>query len=170
MPRRSSYPRSTRRGRPRRATEWFDSLIQVNALSANGQSGVTLDSNFSQPNRKGATVVRMLLDLNFQAATVDVNLQVGLGIYLCEGDARASTIFSDPFAADEQPGWLYRNNLGVFTTNLFAYNESRQLEKDVRTKRRYQGEDQHLMLILERDAAVGDVNVQGLLRVLIAHS
>ena len=58
MPRRFSRRRSS----PKRQAVWFDTIVDF-TQAGNGSSIVNLDSNIVQAQKKGMTVVRILLDL-----------------------------------------------------------------------------------------------------------
>ena len=162
--------RYSSRGRraPRRATQWFDQTIAINALAENQITSTTLLPTILDLAKKGATILRTLIDINIQAVTVNVNLILDVGVVMMQSDAIVAGAFPDPADDAEQPGWLYRKSIGLYTTDAFSTVNRVPFLADIKAKRKFAGEAWELMMIWERDAAVGTLNIQGLVRVLIA--
>ena len=158
--------RRRRGGGRRRGVEWFDRTVN-STLTASNQVGIDLSTDLSNVNRKGATVVRMLLDITLQPVTIDVNLRSYMGIYMAELDAFNASNFPEVAVDDEQPGWMYRMMRNVRTHDVDQLPANSHIEVDVRAKRRFVGEDTLLTLVLERDAAVGGVLFTGMVRTLV---
>ena len=89
-----------------------------------------------------------------------------MGLVLVELDAFAAGVVPDPATMDDQPGWLYR---AIKTVRAKDLDEApiTELQVDLRTRRKFPGEDVLYTLILERDAAVGSMTITGLIRFLI---
>ena len=159
MPRRRTFARA-----PRRATEWFDTLVGPTTFGASTQSRFLLDDNVLSDEKKGMTIARMILDLTFQAATVNVTGILDFGICFIEGDAEAALIFPDPNIDDEQPGWWYRNRIVLQSVTAEAAGAV-HLFKDLKTRRKYDGEDIRVGMIFNVGSATG-VEIAGLMRLL----
>ena len=153
------------RSRPRRASEWYDVSISE-TLTANQQDLTDLSTNVEPSHRKGSSIVRTILDLQFIPATANVQLSVDIGLVLMELDAFASVVAPDPAIDDDQPGWLYRGSRTARTGDTNNPNPQ-SLQLDLKSRRKFPGEDVLYTLILERDSAVGSLFIKGLIRFLL---
>ena len=163
MPRR----RRSSRG-PRRQAEWFDRIVNVNSIGTGTTQVVNLDGNMDVAMKKGATVVRIILDLMAFALTAGTGTVLSVAIAMIEQDASVAGAIPDPEDDDEQPGWLYRTARPVVTSVLNDSSQATRVAVDLHSKRKYRGEDFALQMILENHAGgLSSVNVDGVTRVLM---
>ena len=159
--------RSRSAGRtPRRQGKWYDTSLN-STLSASTQVGIDLTTEMDPEQRHGSTIVRTILDLTLQPATTGINLRCYLGLVLVELDAFAANALPDPSVNDDQPGWLYKVIRNVRTGSLDTVPNNGQIQLDLRSKRKFPGEDVLYTLVLERDSATGSVLFTGQIRTLI---
>ena len=163
---------TTRRARPfrrtqarRRTAEWYDVSFN-DSIAQNVQDIKDMSTNLESNERKGATIVRTIIDLQFIPATSNVQMRTFLGLVLVELDAFASAVVPDPSLSDDQPGWLYRAQTSVRASSVNDPNPYR-LQADIKSRRKFPGEDVLYTAILERDSAVGNVLVTGWIRYLV---
>ena len=158
------YPR---RG-PRRAVEWTDVILN-NSLTSAQQLGIDLSTNFLSTERKGSTIVRTIVDLTLAPLSASVTLRIAWGLVMMELDAFNAAIFPDPFVADDQPGWMLRGERNLRTSNVDDVPNNAQLQIDLKAKRKFMGEDELYVLVLERGAETGTIVVSGMIRILWMH-
>ncbi len=102
--RRRSAPRSARA--PRRATEWFDVIINM-GTPVGGQDTINLSAAVLQDERKGMTLVRTILELDFLAITAGTGSLVSAGICMWPIEASSAGAFPDADQADYNPAWVW---------------------------------------------------------------
>ena len=106
-------------GAARRRTAWDDTLLSTFTISSGGQNDVELMPAIIDPEKRGYTLIRMVMHLYVAPQAPGVQslaLQaVDVGIGLFSPDARAANAFSDPGAAGDFPvtGWIYRDRFMV---------------------------------------------------------
>ncbi len=160
--------RSTFRSRgPRRALEWFDTILEQTVIQ-NSNNVTALDSNVLFDEKKGMTLVRTLIKIEYRPTVVDLSVQLSSGICIITGDALAAPTLPDPADGDEQPGWIWRDSLVVISDSLSIPRQSINL--DIRAKRKFLGEDLRLVLIQEAGSASTNVNLAGIVRCLMMKS
>ena len=154
----------SRRGSgPRRATEWFDTVFNQ-ILPESTNTAISLSTNILDDEKKGMTVIRMLIDLQFFALSVNTKALLSGGIYIVESDALAVLALSDPSHADEQPGWTWR-----WSTVLSSDSTSisrQHVTADVHSMRKFPGEDTDLISVWELGAITNGAQITGIIRVL----
>ena len=151
----SKYPA---RG-PRRAREWFASTINVESLAAGAQTSLEIDSNVITDEKKGMTIVRILMDITW-SSTVSGGLgRLAAGITLVNADAAAANAFPEPQSGRFESNWMWchPNLFHMWTTNRFF--ASRQY--DLRSKRMYRNSDNELHLVMNNQDATNPIDVKG---------
>ena len=169
MTSRRTAPR--RRSSSRRAVgryEWFDAKFSQ-TTAANALAQTTLDSNLSSGFKKGATVMRCIVNLLLTPSAIDLMALFHFGICLLTIEAVASATLPDPEDMDDQPGWLWRTMYPATTHDLNVSPPSATKELDLRSRRRYIGEDYSLVFVTSMGGAVGG-QVDGYIRTLIRHA
>ena len=162
--------RGFRRGvrRARRAVEWFDSLI--NETVTTSQQTDDLSANIPSDEKKGMTIIRLLIDLVCAAAATGTGNVIAMGIAMVENDAVAAAAFPDPGAETDQPGWLWREVFSVYTSTLNDRAQSVPIVRDIRARRRFPARQTSLYLIIDTVSGSTSINIDGSIRVLVAKS
>ena len=160
----------TTRGRgPRRGTEWYDTFLDL-SLTSGSQSVQQLDISLANADKKGATVTRMLIYALFHPGTTSATpCIIDFAITMINEDAAAAGAYPDTDVADEQPGWLYRGRRVVRTGSTSTQSVGSILDVDIRSQRKYVGEDQQMMMIFDADSSGITCQVDGLVRLLVKH-
>ena len=150
--------------RPRRPVEWFDTLVDL-SLAASTQNGTVLTTNILDAVKKGATIVRTIVDLWYSVNALNQNSICDLGLVMINDDAIGSGSFPDPQTVTDKPGWMLRKRV-VIQGSEENVPESNHFVFDLKTSRILAGDDMDLILITNNNAG-GQVNIKGLVRVLI---
>ena len=161
--------RGGRRGRsraPRRASEWFDTQINL-TLSSASQTFQDLLLNVSDNLRKGMTIVRVIMDLYGVLSVAGSGGLIHLGLTIVNDDAISALAFPDVDNADEQPGWMWRAAAVIATSDPNDSSQMVRFIRDLRSMRRLPGEDVSLMLIADSGTLTAPVNIDGLIRTLV---
>ena len=116
---------------------------------------------------KGMTLVRMILHLTFAMTAAGAGGVIVLGVSLVERDAAAAGAFPDPATMGDQPGWLLRDQVSVFSSSTNDRSQVVDYFRDLKGKRTFAGEDITLNLIFDPGTLTSAVNVDGLARLLI---
>ena len=128
----------------RRNTAWDDRLLLGSAIDvpAGGRSSLQLALNVSDPEKRGCTVVRIIMDLVVwpipPGAVSGVDL-LSMGVQMVSDDAFAAGAMADPEDDADFPvtGWLYR---GVFLvrdeTLATGIGDFTVVQKDLRVQRK----------------------------------
>ena len=113
------------------------------------------------------TLVRTILDLTFAMTAAGAGGNIVVGIAMVERDAAAAGAFPDPITMGDQPGWLFRTQVSVFSSSTNDRSQAVPLFRDLKGRRKFPGEDQTLNLIFDPGTLTSAVNVDGLVRLLM---
>ncbi len=152
------FPRRTRRGR-----EWFPQVINSTIVAAAAANQI-IDSGLQVEDKKDSTIVRMLIDLSFQAQGTQKMLY-SVGITLMNADAHAAGALPEPGNVPvEDADWLWTIPRASFsgTTSI----QSREHILNIRTKRKYSSQADVLVLIIF-NAGPATMDVDGSVKSLI---
>ena len=156
--------RASFRARPRRRVVWMDRFIDLSFGA--GAVGTDLTVDLDPELRSQATVVRMIVYMSVQLLTINTEVKLSLGVYMCELDAFGAAVFADPDLPDDKPGWLWRARRTLITPETDEVTRNGIFDVDLKSRRKFAGEDMLLALVAHNDAAV-TVRVDGLIRTLI---
>ena len=120
----------------------------------------------SQGDKKGMTLVRMILELNLSAAGTGTGALLHAGIFLLHGDAKTAGVYADPEDQAEQAGYLWRWTGTCFTSAVNDRSQQTQIKADLKSRRKYPSEDHELVLYMKATSSSITVNVDGLIRTL----
>ena len=151
---------------PRRAREWADITVD-STLTVGTQTAIHLSSAILDDEKKGATVVRVIIDLEAVALTVGVGSVIALGLLMLDAEARAAGVGPDPQDDNDQPGWMWRTRKLVFLSALNDRSQTTKIFMDVRSMRKFPGPDVDLAMVWAVvSGGSSQVNLDGLIRVL----
>ena len=126
---------------PRRGTAWDDNILNEQILN-NGQNLLLLLNNVADPEKRGCTLVRVILNLwalPSNPGQVSGSMQLSLGIAMMSDDAFSAAAVAEADVPSDYPpsGWLYRDNVLVVDETLAtgAIPPTR-IEKDLRASRK----------------------------------
>ena len=154
---------------PRRALEWYDRFISQSNAS-NVQSLVDLSLGIATDEKKGMTVVRIIIDMLIIPQSINVLATTNLAIHMASADAFSALAVADADDQDEQPGWLWRTRRSTALSNITNLSSPAALIKeDLRAQRKFAGEDQLLILQIDNEAG-STVLTRGIIRVLCKKS
>jgi len=161
----TSRRRRSRPGRagPRRQFQWYTSHINEGVLDG-AQANEVLSSGIVDNLKKGGTIVRILIDLTVAATAIGTGGTLGLGIYMVSDDALAATAFADVDAESEQAGWMWRTFTQYYTAVLNDRASSTRLVYDIKSGRKFPGEDWECVLVLDNNVSGQVANVDGIIR------
>jgi len=162
MPAKARYSR-----RPKRAVEWFDTIFNMTVPPGN-VSVTPLDSNILPDEKKGMTLQRTLIKLQYRPTVPGNTTMFSSGICMITADAFAVPTLPDPGDPDEQPGWLWRDAVVVMSDSSAISRQGADF--DLKAKRKFAGEDIRMVLIQETGGSASSVSVTGLIRMLWAKS
>ena len=157
---------------PRRITAWDDEIHEF-SLTNSSQTAINLMTNVADPEKRGCTLVRLIIDVVLFPATpgnASGRQIVSLGIGVVSDDAFAAGTLPDPEEESDYPvgGWVYRARKSVFDETL-ATGLVRPvlIEKDLRAMRKL--DRSTLALIVHNGAVEGTaftIGMSGLTRSL----
>ena len=155
-----------------RTTEWKDNIVSFNLATGAG-AFESLVVNFSEPDKRGMTLVRTLLRLNFFSTSIAgaYGVQIvslGIAVAFQEAFAVGLTALSDPQTESDRPirGWVYRTQVAP-SQNGIGTPLVTSLTADIRAARKL--ENGELYVTSFSAAGVGTtftVAVTGLIRTL----
>ena len=143
------------------------------SLANNARLDQDLLVNVSDADKRGLTVVRMLIHLWYTSTAggpVDGSMRLFQGIQLASEDAFAAMALPDPNNSTEYPigGWMYRDMIVCTESALGVLrNNPVELWRDLRSQRKLDRSE--MVFSVENNAGGGttfSVDVQGLIRVL----
>jgi len=161
--RRSGGSSSRGSSHPRRAREWFDTTLNF-SVAAGGQGFLALSPFLLDDERKGATIVRTLIDFWISTVTANVFLDAYAGITFVTDDALSAGVLPDPSDDTDQPGWMWKKKIVVVSTSENV-PEARNTLVDLRSMRKFPGESVNPTFII--DSVSGAFDVDGLIRMLV---
>ena len=164
--RRSGFRRSSS---PRRAREWFDTIVNTTVSSA-GQAVVQLGQDILDDEKKGMTIVRLIIDLVYQLSAVGTGGVVSSGICLVTDDAFGASVLPEADVSSDKPGWWYRSVKTVYSATLNDRAQATNVQYDLKIGRKLPGEDVAISMIFDASALSSDVNIDGLVRLLALKS
>ena len=149
-----------------RAKEWIDQHIDFNIVDgAEGLRSIT--TNLLDDEKKGATIIRCLVDMHVSSKTLNAKVLTAIGLTMLNDDGFAAGAVPDPGDSSDQPGWYWRAQ-SVIRGNESNVLESQHIEKDLRAMRKFRGQEDQLVLIIEPVGAA--VDIDALFRTLILKS
>ena len=158
-----------RRQGPRRAVEWFDFHVNQ-TVSSGSQNGVQCDINLGSSEKKGATIVRTLVDLWVMPTATGTGGTGGMGLAMINSEAAAASAFPDMDSPDDQIGFLWRTFFPFFTSDANDFAQAVRFKEDLRGMRKYPAEDFELTLIMDNATGTTAFNVDGQVRFLVKKS
>ena len=158
----------------RRNTAWDDSILNVDYVSGGATQGNRIMEDVADPEKRGCTVVRILISLSMYAAgdpgAVSGVQRTSLGICTMSDDAFDAAAFPDPNVNADFPvsGWMYRNTFAVrdetLATGIVPFV---MIEKDLRVQRKMDRAALVLLGVSEGIQGSGfNVKIVGMIRVL----
>ena len=161
-------------GAPRRLTAWDDEFHNFSLGNASFTQ-INLTTQVIDPEKRGYTLVRMIMDIYLFASppgTVSGRQLMSLGVAVVSDDAFASGAagLPDPDSEEDYPvgGWVWRTRLPVFDETLGAgIVQPVHIEKDLRAMRKL--DRSTLALLVRNDVGEGTtfaVQIIGLTRTL----
>ena len=142
-------------------------------MSLGGQQAFLLAEDVADPEKRGCTIVRMLLGLSLSAATPGVvsgSMRITMGISMVSDDAFVAAALPEADTTADFPvsGWLYRDEYRIVDETLASgVIMLTRVEKDLRTQRKM--DRSSLVFQLESNLAEGtafDVRCTGIVRAL----
>ena len=152
----------------RRPFEWYTANQFFTNLAANAQGNLLIYNAIQHGVRgiKGATVTRLLVDIELQPDSVGQNVVMFWGITMVNADARAALAFPEADDPADRADWLGKGRLQTSSSDLFDGSQWHRVHRDLRAQRVFHSEEDELHLIVDS----GTVNVltwSAFIRVLI---
>ena len=156
-------PAARRMPLQRRTSEWFDTVLNAQ-IPSSGELRLNLLSQVAEDDIKGLTVTRLIPDFWVTPVAAGGLGRVGAGITLVSDEAVAAVAFPDPTVADDQPGWMWRQNFIVMSDA--AGVKGTHIKADLRGQRKMPSEDMNMYLIVTAGVLIQTVDVNGMVRLL----
>ncbi len=152
---------------PRRAVFWDDTMVDTTLVN-NGVVNIALDGGVPEDELKGLTAVRVIIRLSVQAAVASTSGLVSMGIYVVEGDALSAGALAEPQDSVDDAGWMFRLARQIWSSGADSQDASQfmRIREDIRSMRKYPGEDYQLTLTVVNHEAAGSMNMDGIVRTL----
>ena len=149
----------------KRELVWQDRLVNL-AMAQNATQTLDLTLNLANDERKGMTLVRTIISLDFNSRTAGAGNHIRMGIYKADGDAMAALALPDPGTETDNPGWIFRDSLFLSTTAANDGSQGRQIHADVRAQRKLLAESDVVAMIFETAGVAITIDIDGLVRTL----
>ena len=154
-----------------RPTDWQDTVFNQSAV-AGAQNSISLDGVLTAADLRGTTLIRTIIRLNLQSATVAGawgSQRADIGIGIVSRDAFTAGSFPDPVTGDDKPprGWVWRDSVGVAQNGVGGPIIVR-VDADIRGARKI--ENGRLVLVWNNTNILGTsavLQLYGLIRVLM---
>ena len=136
----------------KRQSRWLTEIASGLAIPTNSNVSQQLTSSMTDEFRKGATIVRMIGCFTFRASTVDILYSVMYGIVLT-----SESVGNAPEADVQlnQPGWLFWGCRSIIQNNLSELTPINLVEFDIRSQRKFRGEDDVLTVRFDQSTSSG---------------
>ena len=131
-----------------------------------GQQVEDLTSELGTAEKKGLTIVRLIIDIAAVLISAGTGGRLTIGICVVNDDALASLVLPDATNEADKPGWLYRTRRSVFTSDPNDLAQQAHFKEDLRSKRTFRGASDNLVMVLDLGTSNASVNVDGWIRVL----
>ena len=147
-------PRYRRSSGPRRSTFWTGMHMGGGSvLAPGGQSSVELTQDMpvagtNDVGRKGMTIIRAFIHVRVNSTHASLSVEGSFGLIMVDGDARAGLTLPDP-DLDHGAGWLYWARREFLPPS----DSGQHFELDIRAKRKFRGNDDGLMFVIDNDDA-----------------
>ena len=153
----------------RRNREWFTKQLEFESLAALTQSGTQLCSGLQDSDRKGATLVRLILRLSFRSNSSNSDGELAFGIGFMNADAFAAGAFPDPNAADiPENQWLIQEpRLAHLWVTQATF---RHMMYDLRAMRKMRTQDDRCVLVLNNLSSTSTLDLHIGVRMLFLRS
>ncbi len=154
-----------------RTPYWADNLVDQEQAPALGSDNEDLMPALSQDERRGLTIVRLLIDLAVTPSPTNgvVGTQTSLmGIGVASFEAFGAGVVPDSNVETDRParGWLWRSSL-VILDDADNVVPSMRVQADVRAKRRVDDGVPFLNMVnQDRTGTAFTIRVTGIVRVL----
>ena len=138
-------------------------------LGAGSSVGISMDGGVPEDEIKGLTATRMIIDLTAVALTAGSGSLLAGGVYIIENDALSATVFAEPQDSIDDAGWMWRvARRPVFTSVVNDSSQVTRLVYDIRSQRKYPGEDYTLVMVLVNlSGGATSMNIDGIVRTLL---
>ena len=150
---------------PRRASEWFDHGVNETTAS-NTADNQDMMSAITVDERKGMTLVRMIIDFTSLLSVAGSGGVMSYGICPVSSEAASAAAFPDVDSDDDMPRWLWRTRRVIAATNVNDISMNNRFVYDIKSRWRVPSEDWTLQMIIDAGALTSDVNSDGLIRTL----
>ena len=156
----------------RRATAWNDELFNFTLVAASSSQFLVVQ-DVSDPEKRGCTLIRTLLDFAVLAETpgaVSGSSKVSLGLALASDDAFVGGSLPDPEVQADYPvdGWLWRwSGIIIDETLATGHVPPRYIKEDLRAARKMDRSSVYMAItndLLEGTAFT--VRIIGIIRML----
>ena len=155
-----------------RPTDWQDTILNLPATSGNSNS-LALDGVLTAVDLRGTTLIRTIIRLNVQSATVAGawgTQRLDLGIGIVSREAFTAGALPDPATAGDKPprGWIWRDSIVVSQNGAQGNPVAVRIEADIRGARKV--ENGRLFLIGDNTPILGttfSTQLTGLVRILM---
>ena len=162
---RVARPRSGSRALPRRGLFWIDT--NIDETTSSGTQDVTdLTTLMVDDEKKGATLVRLIISLRTVLTAAGSGGLVAMGLIVIKDDALSALALPEANSAGDQPGWLWRRQLGIACTDPNDPTQWLHTDLDLRAKRKFVGEDSNLCLVINAGTLTATINTDGWSRAL----
>ena len=135
-----------------RPMAWTDTTVDNDTVAANATDTRDLSADLSIADKRGCTVVRILVRVTMRPALIDTGQLLTYGITMSHEDVADQP---DPHTAADQPGWLLRDHCRVIMSDLEDGSQIQTRAYDLRASRKFRGPSQRLMWIIRNNAGGG---------------
>ncbi len=167
MPRPRS--RTGYRGRaraPRQKVAWYDTTINA-ILMSDQRITQDLSKNMSAADKRGARVLRIIVNYEYNMSIAGTGGLVSYG--LCIWPDEASSVLPDPDSEDQDVQWLWKRTFDIVSSsNASDSTQFTKVSIDVKPNRRLPTHLYSVRLIHKAEVLSDNVNVNGMVRLLMS--
>ena len=153
----------------RRERQWFTSRTSQLSIASAGLSDIQLyNATIHGPRfMKGATVLRLILDLTLRATAVAQEVELYWGVLIANEDARVAGALPDPRDDSDRPDYMVRGRMVTIQSSLSDSSQWDHRLMDIRSGRTLRSEEDGLLMVLEAGSTGFTLEVSLFIRVLM---
>ncbi len=151
---------------PRKATRWLDTGLNA-VLTSGGQLNIDLTANLDPQEKKGSRLLRVIFDFEFNLSVAGSGGLISYG--LTHLFAEGATSPPDPDVDTQETNWLWKRINGIVASaNANDLSQATFVREDFKPNRLFRTLDSRFSLIIDAGTLSANVNVNGMVRLLIA--
>ena len=153
---------------PRRASEWFTTIVNE-TIESTDQELIDVGALVLNDEKKGMTIVRALVDLTLVLVAAGTGGNLAMGLLMVGTEALAALAVPDADQAADK-GWMWRTQQVVSSSLANDRSQHVRIVQDLKSRRRFRSDDDEVILVFNAGTLSGAINIDGTIRLLALKS